>query len=58
MKHPMMVGLISHMTDSTLQGDIAKTMQCLVVKGGDILDQPSRTLTKGNLIYNDQKAID
>jgi hypothetical protein len=57
MKHPLVVGLISHMMDCTLQGDIVKTIRRLVVKGRDILDQPSRTLTKGNLIYDDQKAI-
>ena len=55
MKHPLVVGLISHLMASTLQGDIAQIIRRLVGKGRDILDQPSRTLTKGNLVYDDQK---
>jgi hypothetical protein len=55
MKHPLVVGLISHLMACTLQGDIAQIIRRLVVKGRDILDQPSRTLTKGNLVYDDQK---
>jgi len=56
MKDPLVVGLISHLMACTLQGDIAQIMGRLVNKGRDILDQPSRTLTKGNLVYDDQKA--
>jgi hypothetical protein len=56
MKHPLVVGLISHLMASTLKGDIAQIMGRLVVKGRDILDQPSRTLTKGNLVYDDQET--
>jgi hypothetical protein len=56
MKHPLVVGLISHLMACTLQGDIAQIIRLLVGKGRDILDQPSRTLTKGNLIYDDQKT--
>jgi len=56
MKHPLVVGLISHLMACTLQVDIAQIIGRLVVKGRDILDQPSRTLTKGNLIYDDQKT--
>lgn len=56
MKHPLVVGLISHLMACTLQGDIDQIIGRLVVRGRDILDQPSRTLTKGNLIYDDQET--
>jgi hypothetical protein len=53
---PLLVGLIAKFTDSTLQADIELFARGLIAKGQDILDQPSRRLTKGNLVYEDTQT--
>jgi hypothetical protein len=53
---PLLVGLIAKFTDSTLQDDIELFARGLIAKGQDILDQPSRRLTQGNLVYDDSKT--
>jgi len=52
-QHPLLVGLISQITASALPEDIDQTIRLLIAKGRDILDEPSRRLTKGNLVYDD-----
>jgi len=54
-QHPLVVGLVAQITASTLPEDIDQTIRCLISKGRDILEQPSRTLTKGYFIYDDRK---
>jgi hypothetical protein len=51
-KTPLLVGLIAQLTDSALQEDIVVTTRRLIARGQDILDQPSRRLTKGNTTYD------
>jgi hypothetical protein len=48
---PLLVGLIAQFTDTPLQEDIVTYTRRLIAKGQDILDQPSRRLTKGNNVY-------
>jgi hypothetical protein len=45
-------GLISKFTDCTLQDDIVIYGRRLIANGQDILDQPSRRLAKGNIVYD------
>jgi hypothetical protein len=52
---PLLVGLIAQFSDTALQEDIVTYTRRLIAKGRDILDQPSRRLTKGKLVY-DTKA--
>jgi hypothetical protein len=52
---PLLVGLIAQFTDTALQEDIVTYTRRLIARGRDILDQPSRRLTKGKLVY-DTKA--
>lgn len=54
-KTPLLVGLIAQFTDAALQEDIVAHTRRLIARGQDILDQPSRRLTKGNIVY-DAKA--
>lgn len=54
-KTPLLVGLIAQFTDTALQEDIVAYTRRLIARGQDILDQPSRRLTKGNIVY-DAKA--
>ena len=49
---PLLVGLISKFTDCTLQDDIVIYARRLIANGQDILDQPSRRLAKGNIVYD------
>jgi hypothetical protein len=51
---PLMVGLISKFTDTTLQDDIVLFVRRLIAKGQDILDQSSSGSMKGNT-YAEQK---
>jgi len=48
---PLLVGLIAQFTDTALQEDIVALTRRLIARGQDILDQPSRRLTKGNTVY-------
>jgi hypothetical protein len=50
-KTPLLVGLIAQFTDAALQEDIVTYTRRLIARGQDILDQPSRRLTKGNSGY-------
>ena len=52
-KTPLLVGLIAQFSDAALQEDIVAYTRHLIAKGQDILDQPSRRLTKGNVVYDD-----
>jgi hypothetical protein len=52
---PLLVGLISNFTDSTLQDDIVRFARRLIAKGQDILDQPSSKSAKGKTVYDEQK---
>ena len=54
-KTPLLVGLIAQFTDTALQEDIVAYTRRLIARGQDILDQPSRRLTKENLVYDDAK---
>jgi len=49
---PLLVGLIAQFTDAALQEDIVVYARSLIARGQDILDQPSRRLTKGNIVYD------
>jgi hypothetical protein len=49
---PLLVGLIAQFSDTALQEDIVTYTRRLIAKGRDILDQPSRRLTKGKLVYD------
>ena len=49
---PLLVGLIAQFTDAALQEDIVVYTRGLIARGQDILDQPSRRLRKGNIVYN------
>jgi hypothetical protein len=49
-KTPLLVGLIAQFTDTALQEDIVTYTRRLIARGQDILDQPSRRLTKGNIV--------
>jgi hypothetical protein len=51
-KTPLLVGLIAQFTDAALQEDIVAYTRRLIARGQDILDQPSRRLTKENLVYD------
>jgi hypothetical protein len=51
-KTPLLVGLIAQFTDAALQEDIVAYTRRLIARGQDILDQPSRRLTKGNTVYD------
>ena len=51
-KTPLLVGLIAQFTDTALQEDIVTYTRRLIARGQDILDQPSRRLVKGNLVYD------
>src|SRR5271165_1661550 len=51
-KTPLLVGLIAQFTDTALQEDIVTYTRRLIAKGQDILDQPSRRLAKGKLVYD------
>jgi hypothetical protein len=53
---PLLVGLIAKFTDSTLQDDIETFARRLIAKGQDILAQPARRLTQGNLVYDDPQT--
>jgi len=53
-KTPLLVGLIAQFTDTALQEDIATYARRLIARGRDILDQPSKRLTKRE-IGDDQK---
>jgi hypothetical protein len=50
-KTPLLVGLIAQFTDTALQEDIVAYTRRLIARGQDILDQPSRRLTKGITVY-------
>ncbi len=50
-KTPLLVGLIAQFSDAALQEDIVAYTRRLIARGQDILDQPSRRLTKGNTVY-------
>lgn len=52
---PLLVGLIAQLTDAALQEDIVSYTRRLIARGQDILDQPSRRLTKGKHVYDDRK---
>jgi hypothetical protein len=52
---PLLVGLISNLTDCTLQDDIVLFARRLIAKGKDILDQPSSKSLKGKTTYDEQK---
>ena len=49
---PLLVGLIAQFTDAALQEDIVVYTRSLIARGQDILDQPSRRFTKGNIVYD------
>ena len=49
---PLLVGLIAQFTDAALQEDIVVYTRSLIARGQDILDQPSRKFTKGNIVYD------
>jgi hypothetical protein len=51
-KTPLLVGLIAQFTDTALQEDIVTYTRRLIARGQDILDQPSRRLAKGNIVYD------
>jgi hypothetical protein len=51
-KTPLLVGLIAQFTDTALQEDIVAYTRRLIARGQDILDQPSRRLAKGNIVYD------
>src|SRR2546428_790777 len=51
-KTPLLVGLIAQFTDAALQEDIVAYTRRLIARGQDILDQPSRRFTKGNIVYD------
>ena len=55
-KTPLLVGLLAHFTDTALQEDIATYARRLIARGQDILDQPSRKLTKGNTVYDAKES--
>ncbi len=55
-KTPLLVGLIAQFTDTALQEDIVAYTRRLIAKGQDILDQPSRRLTKGNIVYDAKES--
>ncbi len=54
---PLMVGLIAHLTDSTLQEQIATTTQALVVKGQDILRGDIREQKELQSAYDHKKSV-
>jgi hypothetical protein len=54
-KTPLLVGLIAQFTDAALQEDIVAYTRRLIARGQDILDQPSRRLTKGNSGYGEKE---
>jgi hypothetical protein len=54
-KTPLLVGLIAQFTDTALQEDIVAYTRRLIARGQDILDQPSRRLSKGNIVYDAQE---
>jgi hypothetical protein len=53
---PLLVGLIAQFTDTALQEDIVTHTRRLIARGQDILDQPSRRLTKGNNVYDAKES--
>ena len=53
---PLLVGLIAQFTDTALQEDIVAHTRRLIARGQDILDQPSRRLTKGNIVYDAKES--
>jgi len=53
---PLLVGLIAQFTDTALQEDIVAHTRRLIARGQDILDQPSRRLTKGNTVYDAKES--
>jgi len=53
---PLLVGLIAQFTDTALQEDIVTHTRRLIARGQDILDQPSRRLTKGNIVYDAKES--
>lgn len=53
---PLLVGLIAQFTDTALQEDIVAHTRRLIARGQDILDQPSRRLTKGNNVYDEKES--
>lgn len=53
---PLLVGLIAQFTDTALQEDIVAHTRRLIARGQDILDQPSRRLTKGNNVYDAKES--
>jgi hypothetical protein len=53
---PLLVGLIAQFTDTALQEDIVAHTRRLIARGQDILDQPSRRLTKGNRVYDAKES--
>ena len=55
-KTPLLVGLIAQFTDAALQEDIVAYTRRLIARGQDILDQPSRRLTKGNIVYDAKES--
>ena len=55
-KTPLLVGLIAQFTDAALQEDIVAYTRRLIAKGQDILDQPSRRLTKGTTVYGAKES--
>lgn len=55
-KTPLLVGLIAQFTDAALQEDIVAYTRRLIARGQDILDQPSRRLTKGNTVYDAKES--
>jgi len=55
-KTPLLVGLIAQFTDAALQEDIVAYTRRLIARGQDILDQPSRRLTKGNSVYGTKES--
>lgn len=55
-KTPLLVGLIAQFTDTALQEDIVAYTRRLIARGQDILDQPSRQLTKGNTVYDAKES--
>jgi hypothetical protein len=55
-KTPLLVGLIAQFTDAALQEDIVAYTRRLIARGQDILDQPSRRLTKGNIGYDAKES--
>lgn len=55
-KTPLLVGLIAQFSDTALQEDIVAYTRRLIARGQDILDQPSRRLTKGNIVYDAKES--